>query len=68
MNAERYTELKKKAFTKAQLQALQWKSHGLQVKDYEQTIRDLEVKLRRLLLNSARWTPISRNSAMCMRT
>ncbi|WP_101760479.1 chromosome segregation protein SMC [Oceanicoccus sp. KOV_DT_Chl] len=44
--AERYTELKKEErLLKAQLQALQWKSLDGQVKVYETSIRDLEVKL-----------------------
>lgn len=44
--AERYTELKKEErLYKAQLQALQWRSLDGQVKGFEQSIRDLEVKL-----------------------
>ncbi len=48
--AERYTELKKEErLLKAQLQALQWKTLDTQVKGYEQSIRDLEVKLESVI-------------------
>lgn len=45
-SAERYTELKKEErLLKAQLHALQWQTLDGQVKEREQTIRELEVKL-----------------------
>lgn len=48
--AERYTELKKEErLLKAQLQALQWKALDGQVKEHEQVIRDLEVKLEAVI-------------------
>ncbi|MCR8921701.1 chromosome segregation protein SMC [Dasania sp. GY-MA-18] len=48
--AERYAELKKeeRVYT-AQLQALQWKSLDSDVKEREQAIRDLEVKLEAVI-------------------
>ncbi|MEH6556609.1 MAG: chromosome segregation protein SMC [Oceanicoccus sp.] len=48
--AERYTELKKEErLLKAQLQALQWKALDGRVKEHEQEIRDLEVKLEAVI-------------------
>jgi chromosome segregation protein len=48
--AERYTELKKEErLLRAQLQALQWKALDGQVKEHEQEIRDLEVKLEAVI-------------------
>ena len=48
--AERYTELKKEErLLKAQLQALQWSSLDGQVKQHEQEIRGLEVKLEAVI-------------------
>ncbi len=48
--AERYTELKKEErLLKAQLQALQWKTLDVEVKGYEQSIRELEVKLEAVI-------------------
>ncbi|MEE8057332.1 MAG: chromosome segregation protein SMC [Pseudomonadales bacterium] len=48
--AEGYTELKKQQrLLKAQLQVLQWKILDGQVKGYEQTIRELEVKLEAVI-------------------
>ena len=49
-SAERYTELKKEErLLKAQLQALQWRSLDGEVKGYEESIRDLEVKLEAVI-------------------
>jgi chromosome segregation protein len=48
--AERYTELKKEErLLKAQLQALQWRALDSQVKGYQQTIGESEVKLEAII-------------------
>ncbi|MGK0442019.1 MAG: chromosome segregation protein [Pseudohongiellaceae bacterium] len=49
-SAERYAELKKEErVLTAQLQALQWKTFDVDVKEREQSIRDLEVKLEAVI-------------------